>query len=137
VIAGSNAYTLTPQPITNFTGPVSLGNASIIAPTSAGTYMGVQAFLTTQPYDPSVCGLACEEISAYNTRHAATGVAPQLCVFFDAYILYKNGVNGVFTCTYYSESYDPSYATNFGQYDSEGDHYTIAHSYTYTLDTSS
>jgi hypothetical protein len=24
-------------------------------------------------------------------------------------------------------------ATNFGQYDSEGDHYTIAHSYTYTV----
>jgi hypothetical protein len=134
VIAGSNAYTTTPQPLPGFTGPVFLNDASINSPTSANTYMGVQTFAQTQPYDPSVCAAACLAKSAYNTRHASPGVPPRLCVFFDAYILYKNGANGVFTCTYYIQSYGPIYATNFGQYDSEGDHYTIANSYTYTLD---
>jgi hypothetical protein len=133
VQAGSNAYTTAPQPIDGFTGPVNIGNASIISPTSANTYMGVQTFLMTQPYDPSVCAAACIEKSAYNTRHAAAGVAPRICKFFDAYILYKNGQNGVFTCTYYTEAYGPEYAKNFGQYNSAGDHYTIGHSYTYSL----
>lgn len=74
------------------------------------------------------------EKSAYNTRHAvAGGVAPRLCVFFDAYVLYKNGANGVFTCTYYTEGYEASYATNVGQYDGSGNHYTIGHSYAYTV----
>jgi hypothetical protein len=135
VIAGSNTYTTAPQPQPGYTGPVSVGNASIISPTAANTYMGVQSFPQTQPFDPSVCAAACTAKSAYNTRHAAAGVAPRLCEFFDAYILYKNGVNGVFTCTYYTTPYDPSYATNFGQYNSAGDHFTIGSSYLYTADT--
>lgn len=133
VIAGSNTYTTAPQPQPGYTGPVSIGNASIISPTSANTYMGVQSFPMTQPFDPSVCAAACTEKSAYNTRHAAAGTAPRICNFFDAYILYKNGQNGVFTCTYYTQAYGASYATNFGQYNSAGDHFTIGHSYTYTL----
>lgn len=40
VIAGSNTYTTAPQPQPGYTGPVSIGNASIISPTSANTYMG-------------------------------------------------------------------------------------------------
>lgn len=41
---------------------------------------------------------------------------PQLqdSVFFDAYIMYKNGDNGISTCTYYMQQYGPSYATNHG-----------------------
>ncbi|KUJ19895.1 uncharacterized protein LY89DRAFT_682731 [Mollisia scopiformis] len=133
VIAGSNTYTTAPQPLPGFTGPVSVNNASIISPTAANTYMGVQSFVMTQPFDPSVCAAACTEKSAYNTRHAVAGVAPRLCMFFDAYILYKNGANGVFTCTYYTQAYDKSYATNFGQYNSAGDHFTIGHSYLYSV----
>ncbi|KAE8446099.1 hypothetical protein EG329_012470 [Mollisiaceae sp. DMI_Dod_QoI] len=133
VIAGSNTYTTAPQPLPGFTGPVSANNASIISPTSANTYMGVQSFPMTQPFDPSVCAAACTEKSAYNTRHAAAGTAPRLCLFFDAYILYKNGLNGVFTCTYYTQAYDTSFATNFGQYNGAGDHFTIGHSYLYTV----
>lgn len=45
-----------------------------------------------------------------------------------AYILYKDGLNGVFTCTYYTYAWSPSYATNVGQYDSQGHHYTIGYS---------
>jgi hypothetical protein len=96
--------------------------------------MGVQTFPSTQPYDPSVCAAACIAKSAYNLRHTANTSAARLCVFFDAYIMYKNGDNGIFTCTYYTQPYDPSYATNHGQYDGEGNHYTIGHSFTYSYD---
>jgi hypothetical protein len=96
--------------------------------------MGVQTFPMTQPYDPSVCATACIAKSAYNLRHTVPSSAARICVFFDAYILYENGINGVFTCTYYTESWGLPYATNVGQYDAQHDHFTIAHSYTYTLD---
>jgi hypothetical protein len=97
--------------------------------------MGVQTFPSTQPYDPSVCAAACQQKSAYNLRHTVPQSAARICVFFDAYILYENGVNGVFTCTYYTASYGPAYATNGGQYDGHGNHFTIGHSYTYSLDS--
>lgn len=42
------AYTTKPQSIPGFTGPVSLGNATIKAPTSEGTFMGSQTFPMTQ-----------------------------------------------------------------------------------------
>lgn len=97
--------------------------------------MGVQTFPMTQPYDPSVCATACEQKSAYNLRHTTPQSDARICVFFDAYILYKNGANGVFTCTYYTAIYGPPQATNFGQYDGSGNHFTIGHSYIYSLDT--
>ena len=39
VIAGSNTYTTSPQPLPCFGNPISLGAATINAPTSDGTYM--------------------------------------------------------------------------------------------------
>ncbi|KAH9222597.1 hypothetical protein DL95DRAFT_505631 [Leptodontidium sp. 2 PMI_412] len=134
VIAGSNAYTTSPQPIPGFTGPVSLGNATIKAPTSEGTYMGSQTFPQTQPYDPAVCAAACLEKTAYNIRHESSPGSARVCRFFDAYILYKNEQNPVFTCAYYTKTYGPPFATNFGQYNPARDHFTNEHSYTYTLD---
>ncbi|KAH7393273.1 hypothetical protein BKA64DRAFT_709623 [Cadophora sp. MPI-SDFR-AT-0126] len=133
VTAGSNAYTTKPQSIPGFTGPVSLGSASIKAPTSEGTYMGAQTFPQTQPYDPAVCAASCVEKSAYNLRHESTPGTARICRFFDAYILYKDGANPVFTCAYYTKSYDASFATNVGQYNAAGAHFTNEHSYTYTL----
>lgn len=47
--------------------------------------------------------------------------------------MYKNEQNGVFTCTYYTSAWDSSYATNAGQYDQAGNHYTIGSSYGYAL----
>jgi hypothetical protein len=97
--------------------------------------MGVQTFLMSQPYDPSVCATACLQKSAYNLRHTVPASDARICVFFDAYILYKNGQNGVFTCTYYTAVYGPPQATNKGQYNAAGDHFTIGHSYIYSLDS--
>jgi hypothetical protein len=97
--------------------------------------MGVQTFPTTQPYDPSVCAAACQQKSDYNTRHATAQSPARLCVFFDAYILYENGLNGVFTCTYYTAVYGPAQATNPGQYNGAGDHFTVSHSYIYSVDS--
>jgi len=130
VIAGSNMYVATaPAAVPGFTGPVSFGNNAINAPSG---YMGVQTFPQDQPYDPSVCAAACNAKSAYDVQHGLPSMQnPDVCEFFVAYILYENGNNGVFTCTYYTSSWDGSYATNNGQYDGQGNHYTIAHSYGY------
>jgi hypothetical protein len=130
VIAGSNTYNKPPSAIDGFTGPVFLDNACIMSPTVDNTYMRVQTFPQTQPYDPSVCAAACKEMTAYAGRHGST----RFCKFFDAYILYKNGANGVFTCTYYTQAYGPDFAKNKGQYRGT-DHYTIGYSFTYTVNS--
>lgn len=44
--------------------------------------------------------------------------------------------SSVFTCAYYSQNYGPEYATNFGQYDAAGNHYTIGDSYVYYVSSS-
>lgn len=43
-----SAYTTTPQSISGFTPPVSLGGATIKKPDSEDTYMGIQTFPQTQ-----------------------------------------------------------------------------------------
>ena len=132
VIAGANAYTTAPQPQTGFDGPFSLGDATINAPPGTTTYMGVQTFPGTQPYDPAVCAAGCLAKTAYNSRHPNPDGSYRSCVFFDAYILLKDGANGQFTCTYYTNAYDSSWATNFGQ-TRDGDTYTPFNSNTYKL----
>lgn len=129
VIAGSNAYTTTPQSLPGYDGPYPVGDASINAP--PGPYMGVKTFTGSQPYDPSVCAAACNAITAALAAHPIPG-QPAACVFFDAYIMYANGANGQFTCTYYGEAFDSTYATNFGQ-TRGGVVYTVGHSYTYKI----
>jgi hypothetical protein len=134
--SGSSVYTTTPQPIPGFTGPVSLGDASINAPvTTPNTYIKVESFPMTQPFDPSVCTAACLGMNAYWLNHDngdPTSVANDLCSFTVAYVLYKNGLNGVFTCTFYTQAWGPQYATNTGDWIGS-DHYTIGSSYSYTI----
>src|SRR5450432_1617136 len=55
VIAGSNAYTITPQPQPGFDGPYNLNDVTISSPPGTDTYMGVATFSGNQPYDPAVC----------------------------------------------------------------------------------
>lgn len=130
-IAGSNAYTRTsPNPISGWTGPVDLGTAAIKVST---TFLSSQSFSQSQPFDPSVCAAACQQITTNNKAAAGLNGLYDTCRFFDAYVLYKNGLGGVFTCAYYSQSWGPDAATNTGQDDAKGNHYTIGHSYTYTL----
>lgn len=94
----------------------------------------VQVFPQTQPYDASVCAAACNQKTNYDIAQGLPNKQnPDVCNFFNAYILYKNGENGVFTCTYYTSAWDSSYATQTGQYDSSGNHYTIGSSFGYAL----
>jgi len=124
VIAGSNIYIATaPKVPAGFTGPNFFGNKTINAPTG---YMGVQTFAQSQPYDPSVCAAACLKKSAFDMEQGLPSKSnPDICNFFVAYVLYKNGENGVFTCTYYNSAWSSSYATNDGQWDAQNNHYTV------------
>jgi len=128
VIAASNAYSKPAPLISGYLAPVDFGNAAmnIPPPVGANGYMRVQTFGTNVPFDPAVCAASCASQTGYNQRHGGPA-----CIMFNAYLLYENNANPVFTCTYYSVEWDPSYATNVGQYDKEGDHFTIGSSYGY------
>ncbi|TGO39945.1 hypothetical protein BHYA_0045g00390 [Botrytis hyacinthi] len=123
VIAGSNAYnSVAPPAIPGYGGVQNFGTATVNAPANTTTYMGVEAFPQTQPYDPTVCAAAC-----------STKSNPS-CAFFVSFILYENGQNGVFTCTYFTVPYGSDRANEIGQYDAQGNHYTIGHSFGFTVD---
>jgi hypothetical protein len=130
VKAGSNGYIKSKAPtIDGYDGPADFGNAAINAPAPVGAhgYIRTQTFGTNVPYDPSVCAGACDASAAFNIK---VGKAP--CVFFDAFVQYLNGANGVMTCNLYSIAYDETYATNVGRHDNSGNHWTIAMSFGYT-----
>jgi len=115
-----------------YTTPTYLNNASINAPldcNGANTYMGARMF-NSGPFDINLCAAACTSTSQYDTQHPPPdGSPPMLCNFFVTYLLLKNGkVLGQY-CTLYNETWGPAYATNFGQYDASGNHYTIESSY--------
>ncbi|KAF7953902.1 uncharacterized protein EAE97_001300 [Botrytis byssoidea] len=123
VIAGSNAYnSVAPPAIPGYGGVQNFGTATVNAPANTTTYMGVGAFPQTQPYDPTVCAAACSSKSNPS------------CAFFVSFILYENGQNGVFTCTYFTVPYGSDRANEIGQYDAQGNHYTIGHSFGFTVD---
>ncbi|TGO68038.1 hypothetical protein BOTNAR_0031g00250 [Botryotinia narcissicola] len=123
VIAGSNAYnSVAPPAISGYGGVQNFGTAAVNAPANTTTYMGVEAFPQTQPYDPTVCAAACSSKSNPS------------CAFFVSFILYENGQNGVFTCTYFTVPYGSDRANEIGQYDAQGNHYTIGHSFGFTVD---
>ena len=137
VVAGSNAYARTSAPsLDHYEGPVSFGNASINAPAPVidHGYLRTQTFGTNVPYDPSLCAASCETQTEYNAAHGTN--KGQACVFFNSYVLYKNGANGVFTCAYYGTPYGVAYAKNKGQFDKDGNKFTIGQSYGYYADGS-
>lgn len=138
VIAGSNGYNKNAPspPIDGFTGPQELGGA-INAPLDAqghDSYMGYQffPFNQTQGYDPSTCASACTIQSQYNSQHPNTDGSFQTCAFFNAYGLSQSSVPQGLYCSLYSQTWAPSYATNYGQY-RDSDRYTISQSYSYSL----
>ena len=53
-----------------------------------------------------------------------------LQVFFNAYVLSKNGVPQGLYCSMYNQTWSPDYATNYGQYRGS-DRYTVSESYNY------
>ncbi len=137
VIAGSNAYIKSNAPsVEGFEGPVAFGNATINAPAPVidHGYLMAQTMNTLLPFDPELCAASCRAQTAYNAKHGTFN--GQACIFFNAYIIYKNNANGVFKCAYYGQGYDGTYATEVGQYDATGAHFTIGSSYGYYIDYS-
>jgi hypothetical protein len=134
VMAGSNAYVRSSAPsVPGFQGPVGFGNFSINAPRPVidHGYQRIQTFGMNVPYDPSLCAKGCNALSAYNAAHGTFNGTQ--CVFFNSYVMYENNINGVFTCVYYSIPYNVSFAKNPGQFDAQGNHYTVANSNGYYL----
>jgi len=136
VIAGSNGYSSTSPPpsFTNFTGPSDRLGGAIQAPLVNGVnpYLGMNMF--SGPFDPSQCAAACEAKTLYD-RETATNGAYMPCNFFAAYVLSENNLAQGTYCAYYNQAFDRSYATNNGQYDGEGNYYSVSQAYSYTLST--
>ncbi|KAH6637820.1 hypothetical protein C7974DRAFT_411282 [Boeremia exigua] len=116
-IAGSNGYTsLVTQSIDGYK-QTELKNNAINAPLDCnkqGSYMGYQLFTEVE--------------------HPPASGKPQLCRFFNTYILLKNEVSEGQYCSMYTQEWDESFATNNGQYRGD-DHYTIQYSFSFTDST--
>ena len=97
--------------VSGFTGPVSFGSKTIVAPKDDSTYMGIQTFPGDTSYDPAICARACVAKSEYNVRHAKAGVYPRICRFFDAYTVYKNDAEPLFSCQYYTQPWDATFVS--------------------------
>lgn len=93
-------------------------------PTDPDPYMG---FASIEATDPFLCVAACDEKTAYNSRHP-TGGTFRACNFVNFYILIKNGVPFRTVCSFYIIPFDSSFATNHG-YTSGSDVYTIGSSW--------
>ncbi|KAI9891390.1 MAG: hypothetical protein M1814_002709 [Vezdaea aestivalis] len=133
VIAGSNGYNKPPvvQTIPGF-GPGTALPAAINAPSLNGkdTYMGTKSF--KGPFDATQCAVACQTQTDYESRHPAPDGSYKTCSFFNAYVLFKNDIPQTTVCSFYTNTWAASYATNNGQYRGN-DHYTIADSVIYSL----
>ncbi|KAK3351749.1 hypothetical protein B0H65DRAFT_132905 [Neurospora tetraspora] len=135
VHAGSTAFTKSAGPsVDGFQGPITFGNngdASINAPAPVidHGYLRSQTFGTNVPFSPELCAASCNAQTEYNKLHNIN--KGQACVFFNAYIFYKNGKDGVFTCAYYGIPYGASFAKNKGQRDNSGNVWTVGSSYGY------
>ncbi|KAH5641617.1 hypothetical protein HBI51_134850 [Parastagonospora nodorum] len=125
VITASNGYvrtsSLDPQSGKAINAPLDCNNND--------AYMGMRLLTDNAPFDPQRCAAICEATTAYNIQHPETGKAPRLCKFYNTYILNKNYISQGQACSMYTQYWDPNtYATNDGQYDGQGNHYTISSS---------
>jgi hypothetical protein len=125
VITASNGYVLTSS-----LNPLS--GKAINAPLDCNkndAYMGMRLLTDNAPFDPQRCAAICEATTQYNIDHPETGKAPRLCKFYNTYILNKNYISQGQACSMYTQYWDPNtYATNDGQYDGQGNRYTISSS---------
>jgi hypothetical protein len=123
VFAGSTAFTRqTPASLPGYYGPAGLsidGEAAIRAPYG---YLGHHAYPGSE-YEPELCAAACDRMkTAEGKKH---------CVFFNVYMLYKEGATPVLTCAFYEEAWGPAEAQNFGQVGTDGEEWRIMESYGY------
>lgn len=85
------------------------------------------------PYDPSQCAAACQATTQYDHDHPRSDGTYDACNFFNSYILSENNSPIGTYCSYYTKAWGRSYATNTGQYDGNGNYYSVSSSYSYTL----
>ncbi|CAN9245316.1 unnamed protein product [Alternaria alternata] len=132
-IAGSNGYSsLTTQSAEGYK-QVELKNSAINSPLDCnkqGSYMGYKLFVQNA-FDAKLCATACKETNKWALEHPPAEGKPQLCRYFNTYILLKNGVSQGQYCSMYTQEWDASFATNDGQYRGD-DHYTIQYSFGFT-----
>ncbi|KAI1340773.1 hypothetical protein F5Y15DRAFT_422643 [Xylariaceae sp. FL0016] len=109
-----------------YNGPELYGDVAIAAPINCrgqDTYIaGYHVF--HGKFDPSYCMNVC------NTYNADQSHSSRLCRFFNTYMLQKDGVDWAQYCSIYTQKWESSKATNWGQYD--GSHnYTVRSSLGY------
>jgi len=131
-ITASNGYTKypPPSPQPDFTGPVAFGGA---IQANDNSYITMSFFAGS--YDPSQCAAVCESITSYDAAHPAADGTYNACNFFNAYLISKNNVAQGTQCGYYTHAFTKQYSTNYGQYDSDSNYYSVSQSYGYTLTT--
>jgi hypothetical protein len=132
-IAGSNGYSSLATQTADGYAQVALNNKAINSPLDCnqqGSYMGYQLFVQGA-FDAKLCATACKETNNWALEHPPADGKPQLCRYFNTYILLKNGVSQGQYCSMYSQEWDASFATNDGQY-RDDDHYTIQYSFGFT-----
>jgi hypothetical protein len=92
--------------------------------------MGMRLLTDNAPFDKQRCAAICEATSQYNIDHPQDPIKPpRLCKFYNTYILNKNYISQGQVCSMYTQFWNPEvYALNDGQYDGQGNHYTISSS---------
>lgn len=93
--------------------------------------MGMRLLTDNAPFDPQRCAAICDATSQYNIEHPGEDASkpPRLCKFYNTYILNKNYISQGQACSMYTQYWEPSvYATNDGQWDGQGNRYTISSS---------
>lgn len=93
--------------------------------------MGMRLLTDNAPFDPQRCAAICDATSQYNIDHPGDdpSKAPRLCKFYNTYILNKNYISQGQACSMYTQYWEPLvYATNDGQWDGQGNRYTISSS---------
>ena len=79
------------------------GYSSVVVPSSAAlnarlncngadTFIGSKLF-DPGPFDESLCAAACTAQSAYNLKHPPSSGSPELCQFYNTYVLFKDGIS--------------------------------------------
>lgn len=135
-VVGSNAYSATPDPaIPGYGTPTILGDAAIEAPRNClgeSTYLGVATF-TTGGFDATRCVKACDDKNVEEQGIARSNPAyrAKQCTFWNTYMVLKNGVAVRQECAMYTQPWGKEMATNRGQWDQDGAHYTLELSVTY------
>jgi hypothetical protein len=114
---------------------IDLSTRSINVPLNCNedyTYMGYHSFNLSTPFNTQRCADWCNGTSQYNLEHLPQDVLqpPQLCRFYNTYILVNNTVPQEQVCAMYTQYWDPAvYAVNSGYTDLEGNNLTITSSF--------